>query len=235
MRHSFGVRSFGPPLVLPLLLTLGCADITPLEDGRAYGPVVAIVDLFTSCFVLDTGDDVVLFDSCWQEGTLVSGLESQGFLPEQVTHVLMTHGHQDHAGGLGALSNAEVLALEAEQPNLTEHADDDGEIDRPVADGDELTFGDHVVHVLAVPGHTPGSAVYIVGGAVLLGDVAIVTGNGEIAPAPEDRSEDPAEAARALSELDERLLELEVPIDYLVPAHSGGIEGIEALQAYSPD
>lgn len=216
-------------------LSLGCADITPLEDGKVYGPVVAIVDVFTSCFVLDAGDDIVLVDSCWQEGTLVSGLESQGFTPEQVTHVLMTHGHQDHAGGLGALPNAQVLALRAEQPNLTENAEDDGEIDQPLADGEELTFGEHTVHVLEVPGHTPGSAVYVVGGAVLLGDVALVTADGEIAPAPEDRSEDPAEAARALGELDERLLELNIPIDFLVPAHSGGIEGIEALEAYSPD
>lgn len=220
-------------LTLSVLVTSpGCADVTAIEDGKAWGPVVTILDLFTSCYLLDAGDDVVLFDSCWREETLVAGLRTQGFAPEQVTHVLMTHGHEDHAGGLGALPNAEVLAFEGEQPNLDAHAD--RRIDRLLADGEQLTFGEHRVDVVAAFGHSPGSAVYVVGGTALIGDVGLVKANGEIAPAPEDRSEDPAEAARALGQLGDRLRALEQRVDFIVPAHSGGVAGLDALDAYAP-
>jgi glyoxylase-like metal-dependent hydrolase (beta-lactamase superfamily II) len=227
------MRAFALSLVV-LVSSLGCADVSAIEDGKAFGPVVTILDLFTSCYVLDAGDELVVFDSCWREGTLVDGLRSQGFAPEQVTHVLMTHGHQDHAGGLRALPNAEVLGFDAEQSNLTEHAESAGQIDRALTDGEQLTFGEHTVDVLAAFGHSPGSAVYVVGGTALIGDVGLVTADGHIAPAPEDRSEDPAEAARALGQLDERLLALDQRIDFIVPSHSGAVEGLDALEAFQP-
>jgi glyoxylase-like metal-dependent hydrolase (beta-lactamase superfamily II) len=214
--------------------SLGCADVSSIEDGRAYGPVVTIQDLFTSCYLLDAGDEVVLFDSCWRADTLVAGLRAQGFAPEQVTQVLMTHGHQDHAGGLAALPNAEVLGFESEQANLTEHADAAGQIDRAVRDGEQLTFGEHRVDVVAAFGHTPGSAVYVVGGVALIGDVGLVKANGEIAPAPEDRSDDPAQAARALGALDDQLRALDQTIEFIVPAHSGAVRGLDALAAFQP-
>ncbi len=219
--------------VVALLPSLGCADVSAIEDGKAWGPVVTILDLFTSCYVLDAGDDVVLFDSCWREDTLVAGLRAQGIEPEAVTHVLMTHGHEDHAGGLGVLPNADVFAFEGEQANLSEHSA--GQIDRLLADGEQLSFGEHVVDVVASFGHSPGSAVYVVGGTALIGDVGLVRANGEFAPAPEDRSEDPAEAARALGRLDEQLRALEQDIDFVVPAHSGGVAGLDALEAFEPE
>ena len=231
--HLTAMRVLAFSLVL-LATSLGCADVSAIEDGKAYGPVVTISDLFTSCHVLDAGDEVVLFDSCWREGTLVAGLRSQGFAPEQVTHVLMTHGHQDHAGGLRALPNAEVLGFEGEQANLTEHAESAGQIDRALTDGERLTFGEHTVDVIAAFGHSPGSAVYVVGGIALIGDVGLVTANGQIAPAPEDRSEDAAEAARALGRLDGQLRALDQPIDFVVPSHSGAVEGLDALGAFQP-
>ena len=59
----------------------GCADITPIEDGKRFCPVVTLQDWFTSC-LLESGDAVNLFDTCWREGTLESGLESHGLSPK---------------------------------------------------------------------------------------------------------------------------------------------------------
>ena len=206
--------------LLPLL-ALGCANITPIEDGKAHGPLVTIKDLFTSCYLLEAGDQVILFDACWREGTLRRALEARGLAPEQVTHVLMTHGHADHTGGLALLENAQLYAFEGEQANLSEHAGADGEIDRVLLDGETLVFGEQSVQVLAVPGHSPGSAVFVVGDVVILGDVGLFDSDGQLTTVPEDRSEDPEEAARALAALAERLRALGVRIEAVVPAHSG--------------
>ena len=45
-----------------LLLVQGCADITPITDRRAYGPVITLKDWFTSSHLLSYSDGAVLFD-----------------------------------------------------------------------------------------------------------------------------------------------------------------------------
>ena len=68
---------------------------------------------------------------------------------------------------------------------------------------------------------------------MILGDAAIATGAGDIEPAPEDRSEDPEAAETVLKGLAARLEALELRVDWLVPAHSGGIEGLAPLRAFA--
>ncbi len=68
------------------------------------------------CLLVETPDELILVDSGLgdkyraiqrqrfllptQEQRLVQDLHSAGFEPEQVTHVLLTHLHNDHAGGM---------------------------------------------------------------------------------------------------------------------------------------
>lgn len=211
-----------------LLLACSCADISPIEDGKTLGSVVTIKDWFTSCYLLKAGDKVVMFDACWREGTLESGLAEHGLTPDQVTHVLMTHGHSDHAGGLSLVPQAKVFALRSEQPNLTTHGLTHGAIDEVLSDGQELRFGEHTIRVLAVPGHTPGSAVYWVDGVVILGDTARVNKAGAIV-SEEGFSEDPTRAAASLAALASRLQRERLSVDWLVPSHTGAVAGIQPL------
>ena len=43
-----GYRVAMRTILLALFVTSGCADIAPIEDGKTYGSVVTIKDLFTS-------------------------------------------------------------------------------------------------------------------------------------------------------------------------------------------
>jgi glyoxylase-like metal-dependent hydrolase (beta-lactamase superfamily II) len=210
------------------LLCAACADVRPIQDGRSFGPVVTLADWFTSCQLLKTGEGAVLFDACFREGALENRLAAHALEPGDVSHVLLTHAHRDHVGGLELLEHAEVLALEGARANLARHADG-RRIDRVLADGEVLTFGDHEVRVFSTPGHTPGSAAYLVGGALVLGDNAVLTGDGTLAPPPERNSDDPARVIATLAALDERLDREGLEVRWLVPAHSGGVEGRQAL------
>jgi len=215
------------------LLLTACADVKPLENGRKYGPVTALVDLFTSCHLLKTTEGPVLFDACWRDGELRARLAEQDVAPEEVKAVLLTHGHADHVGGLAALPNARVLALAAEQETLQTHTPGRRGMDQELSDGEVITLGDREVRVFAVPGHTPGSAAFLVEGALVIGDSGLYTAKGDYAPAPRDRSDDPELLVRSVVALAERLRAEGHGVDWIVPAHSGGTEGHEELDAFA--
>ena len=94
------------------LLSTGCADITPIEDGSQYGPVTVIQDWFTSFALIRSGDETVVVDAGFRSGTVESRLADYNLDPRDIGKVFMTHGHGDHVGGLELFENAQVHALE---------------------------------------------------------------------------------------------------------------------------
>ncbi|MFF8973385.1 MBL fold metallo-hydrolase [Streptomyces sp. NPDC014995] len=117
--------------------------------------------------------------------TIADTVRALGHAPETVRRVVLTHFHEDHAGGaaeFAALSGAEVLAHAADAAVLRRRVPapppvledwerplhtaalrqlPQGDFARPpeiteVADGDVLDFGDGA-RVIHVPGHTHGS------------------------------------------------------------------------------
>ena len=102
-----------------------------------------------------------------------------------MTHVLLTHGHFDHTGGVAALQAAgakvgclageEALALGADNlavafgvyapatfPRFT--------IDFTLRDGQEIELAGLKIRVIATPGHTAGGASYLIGDKLYTGD-----------------------------------------------------------------
>ena len=75
--------------------------------------------------------------------------------------VVQTHGHWDHVRAWGDLKADPGLPIWG-HPGDTELFPEAP--DRELADGDVLSVGDLEVEVLHVPGHTPGSLMYLVRG-----------------------------------------------------------------------
>ena len=135
-----------------LFVLLACADVTSPENGARLGPVIQLQDWFTSCFLLEGGGEVVLFDACWRSARLEEALGEQGRGASDVTHVLLTHAHDDHVGALEVLPNAQVWALAAEAELVETATDDATALDRVLADGDSLSLANGIgIRCLTIP------------------------------------------------------------------------------------
>jgi N-acyl homoserine lactone hydrolase len=98
------------------------------------------------------------FKSSPREEHLPAGrLAKIGLTPDDVTHLVVTHTHIDHAGGLGAFPNAIHVIQKAERdletPVYRRFSWPEG-VEWQVVEGDaQLAQG---VRLLFTPGHTPG-------------------------------------------------------------------------------
>ena len=68
-------------------------------DSGMYGREMA------ACYLLETGDQVALIEvgSNHSARRILHVLERRGWGPQQVSHIIVTHVHLDHAGGAGSL------------------------------------------------------------------------------------------------------------------------------------
>ncbi|MCB1505494.1 MAG: hydroxyacylglutathione hydrolase [Hyphomicrobiaceae bacterium] len=102
-------------------------------------------------------------------------LEEKGW---KLTHILVTHHHHDHVGGileLKAETGCRVIGPKGEATKIPG-------IDQTVAEGDKFTLGSAEVDVIETPGHTLGHITYVIPSAkvAFAGDTLFALGCGRI-------------------------------------------------------
>jgi len=131
--------------------------------------------------VINTGTELVLFDTGLSADAITTALNDAGYTPDQVDVVVITHMHGDHIGGLmredgeATFSNARYVtgSVEYDAWAAMENATFDArmrplaEQTRMIGEGDSIAPG---LTALAAFGHTPGHMAYRVesGGKSLL-------------------------------------------------------------------
>lgn len=130
-----------------------------------------VAQFFFTPTVVNTGSEVVLFDTGLAAAGTVPALAAAGIAPEDVDVVVLTHMHGDHIGGLtddtGAPTypNARYVTGQVEFDHWAAAGNEgfDAKV-RPLAeqmtfigDGGEVTSG---ITGMAAFGHTPGHMVY---------------------------------------------------------------------------
>jgi hydroxyacylglutathione hydrolase len=133
-------------------------------------------------YLLDGGDELALVDVGAGMGTeaIVENVRREGFDPERVRHLILTHAHGDHAGGAARMrrllggtavhlsrDRAEALREGDERAVSIDLAKQVGiyppdytlepcDVDVELADGDTIRVGDLALQVLDTPGHADG-------------------------------------------------------------------------------
>ena len=136
--------------------------------------VISVTPIEQNCTLLwdSTTLDAVVIDPGGDVNRILDAIAS---LKLRVTHIWLTHGHIDHAGGAAALrdalrvpvwgpAEADAFLLDALPAAGRQFGIPDARAvvpDRWLSDGDALAIGSHAFTVRAVPGHTPGHVVML--------------------------------------------------------------------------
>ncbi len=142
--------------------------------GQLNAVIVQVTPFQQNCTILFDMDDRqgVVVDPGGDIDKVLAALKDDAITPSAIW---ITHGHIDHAGGAMDLKEAldvEIIGPhEADRPllaNLESQAKRFGipdtvrncVPDRFLAEGETVSFGQHVFEVFHCPGHAPGHVVY---------------------------------------------------------------------------
>ena len=156
-----------------------CGDSTdwdrPAPPVRIHGNTYLVGTCGISSILVTGNDGHVLIDSGTERGAdlVAANIRQLGFKLRDIKHLLMTHEHFDHVGGMARMQQLTgatlVTSTAAERVLNTGAASGDdpqagihkpfpaANVGRTVGDGSEVRFGNLLLTAIATPGHTPGA------------------------------------------------------------------------------
>jgi glyoxylase-like metal-dependent hydrolase (beta-lactamase superfamily II) len=227
---------------------------TEITDGATPAPDVRIIkDGYVAIAPVDFGvvnvgeGHVVLIDTGYDPkgAALLAELARRKVGPDTVTAIFFTHGHRDHTAGARLCPNATLYALDADVALVEGREGSHGPLTSMMGknptglrghglkDGAVTTVGAKSIRAIATPGHTAGSAVYLVSGVLFLGDSGWMKTDGKLVPAPWALSDDGAKNRASLVALGKMLESEKAAVVAIVPAHTGTGK-FEDLTAFTP-
>jgi metallo-beta-lactamase class B len=153
----------------------------PRAPFKVFGNTYFVGTQGLSSVLIDTGQGLVLIDVALpQSAPLIdANVRALGFRTEDVTHILTSHAHFDHVGGVRSMqrftsamvlaSAATAQALSLGHPIPGDPQFGDGPTDafpaltagvRVMRDAETLSLGSTHVTARYTPGHTPGATTW---------------------------------------------------------------------------
>jgi glyoxylase-like metal-dependent hydrolase (beta-lactamase superfamily II) len=163
----------------------------PVKTQKLADNLYAVSCLMVNFYLYDTGKSLIAFDTGLSPRMAAKGLKKLGLSPENVKHVFLTHSDFDHQGGLRLFRGAQVYISKREVPMIS------GLKPRmlgliynrrvknatPLEDRRSIRADATFVQIIDTPGHTAGSACYLVDNRILVtGDLLRIKLNKEIVP-----------------------------------------------------
>jgi glyoxylase-like metal-dependent hydrolase (beta-lactamase superfamily II) len=194
--------------------------VVGIEAGGAYSWIVRTAH---GAVLVDAGLDA-------KGAALLAELKSQGVDPDHVLAVLITHGHPDHYAAAPLFRKAIIAAGSGDLGMIrgdTTHYATFGkfmaaimplppapQVISALRGGEHLEFDEVQFRVVATPGHSPGSVMFLYKTVLFTGDSLMRKGDG-VAVAPSLFSEDAAKNRDSLRALEP------LAFDTIADGHAG--------------
>jgi metallo-beta-lactamase class B len=155
----------------PATTPLPIVESPPARSAWHADPVKVFDNLYFvgqteySSWAVTTSDGIILVDALYDysvEDEIVGGLRTLGFDPARIRYVIISHGHDDHAGGARYLQDHFGVRVIASSEDWGLMERDAGSWPKPkrdmvATDGQKLVLGDTTVTLHLTPGHTRGT------------------------------------------------------------------------------
>ncbi len=170
--------------LLPVLLTsssvfvIAQTDLTQIDyadvEAQRREPFKMFDNLYyvgvqrVGAHLITTTEGLILLDATYDHlaNQVLENVRTLGFDPGEIRYILISHGHNDHAGGarrIQQVTGAKIAIGEGDAETLA-RGSEGGTFPFPgvtpdlrLKDGDEITLGDTKLQVHLTPGHTPGT------------------------------------------------------------------------------
>lgn len=238
-------------LVAVFIFTFG-GQQTPRSGIPLPPEVEAVADGIATIFMMEAANQKIAIIDAGNDakGTpILEALKRRGKTANDVIAIFITHAHPDHDAAVRVFPNATVYTLKREVPiaeakekyespisylmgNYNPHP---FQVTHPMEDGETVELGNLKLTAFAIPGHTPGSAVFLTHGIVFFGDAANFTTKKAIEPPVRLFSRDENQAIQSLKEIIPRLQARFSEIRYFTTSHTGSLtaeEGFRALEEF---
>jgi glyoxylase-like metal-dependent hydrolase (beta-lactamase superfamily II) len=240
-------------IIVLVIAILGFAVFGSLQAATAGPSLGSGIDRvqagYSTAYVLDAGNgEFVLIDAgADNKGTaLIQDLQGRHSSPDNVVAVLVTHAHIDHIGALALFPKATIYAMNREVPIAAGQEPFNGPalkvfgnknpspftVTHPLDDGESFMVGNLQVTAYAVPGHTEGSAAYLVDGVLFTGDSLQIKSNQQITGPSVIFSTDRAEGEASLRHLGQELEPHAADVKFIATGHTGTVAGLVPLVSF---
>jgi metallo-beta-lactamase class B len=152
---------------------IGDTALQEIEPYKAFDNVYYVGICWVSAWLITSPNGHVLIDTLYGPYTsqLLGNIRALGFDPKDIKLVVVTHGHFDHAGGIGQLKSdlAPGTRFAMTNEGWREGKEDSShprwpwkmiEPDIVLTDGQIVTGGDIAIQAFETPGHTMGTASF---------------------------------------------------------------------------
>lgn len=142
--------------------------------GKLQAGIIPVTPFQQNCTIFFDADskEGVVVDPGGDVDTIIETIAQNGIT---VKEIWITHGHLDHAGGADELRerlDVPVIGPHVDDKPLLENLEMQGQKfgiamplrnlvpDRYLAEGDTVSFGEHVFEIFHCPGHAPGHVIF---------------------------------------------------------------------------
>ena len=172
-----------PGIVCAMLIFI-FSMFRPAATSKIEDNLYSVRCLFVNFYILRINDSLILFDTGISKKMALRGFAKLKLSPDSVTHIFLTHSDRDHAGGAAAFPDALLILPAGEEQmingkkarRLFIYNKKPKEIYQLTGNNDILEIGGVEIKTLPVPGHTPGSVIYLINEEICVcGDLLRIT------------------------------------------------------------